>query len=43
MEIKCQNCNGVKTEFDFRYTEKNNTIYFNIGKCKKCLSEGKKK
>jgi hypothetical protein len=41
MKIKCQTCNEIKTEFDFRYTEKNGTIYFNVGKCKKCLSEGK--
>lgn len=43
MKIECQNCKLSKTEYDFRYTEKNNTIYFNIGKCKKCLSEGKNK
>ena len=41
MEIKCQNCNEIKTEYDFRYTEKNNTIYFNTAKCKVCFSEGK--
>ena len=41
MEIKCHTCNEIKTEYDFRYTEKNNTIYFNVGKCKKCFSIGK--
>jgi len=41
MEIKCHTCNEIKTEYDFRYTEKNGTIYFNVGKCKVCLSEGK--
>jgi hypothetical protein len=41
MNIQCQNCNEIKTEYDFRYTEKNNTIYFNTAKCKVCLSEGK--
>ena len=41
MEIQCQNCGITKTEYDFRYTEKNNTIYFNVGKCKKCFSIGK--
>lgn len=41
MEIQCQNCGLTKTEYDFRYTEKKGTIYFNVGKCKKCFSEGK--
>jgi hypothetical protein len=41
MEIKCQTCSETKTENDFRYSEKNNTIYFNTGKCKQCLSIGK--
>lgn len=41
MNIECKNCNEIKTEYDFRYTEKNNTIYFNVGKCKKCFSIGK--
>lgn len=41
MNIECKNCNEIKTEFDFRYTEKKGTIYFNVGKCKVCLSEGK--
>lgn len=41
MEIQCQNCGLTKTEYDFRYTEKKGTIYFNVGKCKVCLSEGK--
>lgn len=41
MEIKCHNCNEIKTEYDFRYTQKPTTIYFNVGKCKKCLSIGK--
>ena len=43
MNIECQNCRITKTENDFRYTEKKETIYFNIGKCKTCLSEGKNK
>jgi len=41
MEIKCHNCNEIKTEYDFRYIEKKNTIYFNVSKCKKCFSIGK--
>lgn len=41
MEMKCHTCNEIKTEYDFRYTEKKNTIYFNVGKCKKCFSIGK--
>lgn len=41
MEIKCHTCNEIKTEYDFRYTEKNGTIYFNVGKCKQCFSIGK--
>ena len=41
MEIKCSNCEEIKTEYDFRYTEKNGTIYFNVGKCKRCFSIGK--
>ncbi len=41
MNIQCQNCGITKTEYDFRYTEKKGTIYFNVGKCKKCFSEGK--
>jgi len=41
MEIKCHTCNEIKTEYDFRYTEKKNTIYFNVSKCKKCFSIGK--
>jgi hypothetical protein len=41
MNIDCQNCGITKTEHDFRYTEKKGTIYFNTGKCKVCLSEGK--
>lgn len=41
MNIECKNCNEIKTEYDFRYTEKKGTIYFNVGKCKKCFSEGK--
>ena len=41
MEMKCHTCNEIKTEYDFRYTEKNGTIYFNVGKCKQCFSIGK--
>jgi len=41
MDIKCHNCEEIKTEHDFRYTEKKGTIYFNVGKCKKCFSIGK--
>jgi hypothetical protein len=43
MEIKCDNCQELKTEHDFRYTKVKNTIYFNVKKCKKCFSEGKNK
>jgi hypothetical protein len=42
MDIKCNNCKEVKTENDFRYTLKSNNIYFNVNKCKTCLSEGKR-
>ena len=43
MDIRCHTCNEIKTEFDFRYTEKNGTIYFNVEKCKSCFSIGKNK
>jgi len=43
MEIKCQKCNETKTENDFRYVKNNNIIYFNVGRCKKCFSNGKNK